>query len=537
MERSIWIASHEEEKFAQLIDAKYQLIYAVTHEEDRIEELLCQISHDSQIPLYVWSFTSGLLRMEGRQPEPNQSPQAKADPIELIEIIRQKQGEAIFLLKDFHTFIQGGEGFHVIRAMRDYFFSPDSWDKSIVISSPVLKLPPELEKHADVIEFDLPGDDQIGAFLDSIHHHLCEQRGEPKEELADRNRLIGALKGLTKTEIEAVIAKSIAVHNGLDYDTFVEEKRQILKKSGMLDYHNTQETLDDVGGLGNLKKWLRRMQASLAPGAEEFGVDPPRGVLLFGLPGTGKSLTAKATAKLLGLPLIQFDFSKVMGSLYGQSEANMRNAIKVIEAVAPAVVMIDEIEKVLSGSGSSNRTDGGTTDHLMGMLLNWMQEREKPIFFVGTANALDTLPDHLIRAGRFDAVFFVDLPTANEREEILRIHLKKRGRSADKIDLSEVVRATEGFSGAELEQVVKEAIRTAWVEYGGKQDVTADLLVSEARKVVPLSTIKRDDLERIRKLAKESRIKPASLVEEPEFDLTNGKLPHSRARVQVFKSM
>lgn len=511
---NVWVDSEQERKIQELLDAKYQLIYVITHEEDRLQEMLCEASHELSIPLYTWSFTSGMVRIEGNRPAPNASIECRQDPVGLIDAIRQKHGEAMFLLKDFHVFINGDRGFETIRALRDFFFSRESWEKSIIISSPVLRLPTELEKHAEVVEISLPGDKQIGDYLDDLHKTLATQRGEVAGELPEKERLIGALKGLTKTEIEAVSAKSITVHDRLDYDTFIEEKRQILKKQGTLDYYTTNETLDNVGGLGNLKKWLSRMQASFLPGAADFGVDPPRGVLLLGLPGTGKSLTAKATANVLGLPLIQFDLSKVMGSLYGQSEANMRNAIRIIEAVAPAVVMIDEIEKVLSGTESSGRTDGGTTDHLMGMMLNWMQEREKPIFFVGTANSLNNLPDHLIRAGRFDAVFFVDLPAPHERAEIIKIHLRKRGRNPEKFDIDEIVRATDGFSGAEIEQAVKEAIRTAWFETRGEKDVTTEMLVREASKIVPLSTSKADELQAIRQAARESRILPASEIEE-----------------------
>lgn len=537
---NVWVDVEQERQLQELLDAKYQMIYVVTHEEDRLQDMLCEASRELSIPLYVWSFTSGMVKMEGNRPAPNASVEARHDPVGLIEAIRQKHGEAMFLLKDFHVFINGDRGFETIRALRDFFFSRESWEKSIIISSPVLRLPTELEKHAEVVEIQLPGDQQIGDYLDDLHKTLATQRGEVAGELPEKERLIGALKGLTKTEIEAVAAKSITVHDRLDYDTFIEEKRQILKKSGMLDYYTTNETLDNVGGLGNLKKWLSRMQASLIPGASDFGVDPPRGVLLLGLPGTGKSLTAKATANVLGLPLIQFDLSKVMGSLYGQSEANMRNAIRIIEAVAPAVVMIDEIEKVLSGTESSGRTDGGTTDHLMGMMLNWMQERKKPIFFVGTANSLRNLPDHLIRAGRFDAVFFVDLPTPKERAEIISIHLRKRGRNPEMFDIDEIVRATDGFSGAEIEQVVKEAIRTAWFEGRGEYDVTTELLVKEAAKVVPLSTSKADELQAIRAAAQESRILPAGEVEENVISF-NGVKPIKAGRrravnTQLFNS-
>jgi SpoVK/Ycf46/Vps4 family AAA+-type ATPase len=265
--------------------------------------------------------------------------------------------------------------------------------------------------------------------------------------------------------------------------------------------------MEDIGGLENLKSWLMRRKKAFSREAREFGLRPPKGILMVGAPGTGKSLTAKATAKLFGMPLLKLDMSKVFGSLVGESEKNMAEALKIAESIAPCILFVDEIEKAFAGISSSGETDSGVTARVIGQLLTWMQERQKPVFVVATCNDPFKLPPEMTRAGRFDDIFHVDLPSRSEREEIFRIHLNKIGRDPGNFDISEFARLTEGYSGAEIEQIITEALYRAFDE---GLELDNQHIIEEIQGYMPLSKKRKDEIERIRKWA-EIYCKPASI--------------------------
>jgi SpoVK/Ycf46/Vps4 family AAA+-type ATPase len=328
-----------------------------------------------------------------------------------------------------------------------------------------------------------------------------------------RDELIKACQGLTKAEAENALARTIVSRgrlDGEDVNAILAEKEQIIRKSGILEFTATVETFDDVGGLANLKRWLKRRNEGFSQKAHEFGLPNPRGVLLVGFPGCGKSLCAKAVAAAWRKPLLKFDIGRVFGGLVGESEANMRKALTVAEGVAPAVLWIDELEKGLAGA-SGGGGDSGVSTRVFGSLLTWMEEKEKPVFVVATANDITRLPPERLRKGRLDQIFFVDLPGPRERAEILAIHLTRRQRDAGDFDLAAIVRATEEFSGAELAQIIEEALFEAFDT--PEKRLTTEQLIRAARQTVPLAQSRAREYGDIRAWAA-ANCMPAALPNE-----------------------
>ena len=323
--------------------------------------------------------------------------------------------------------------------------------------------------------------------------------------------------GLTVMEARLAFAKAIIQNRKLteeEIPMIIAEKEQIIKKSGLLEYFHPKEYLTSVGGLDNLKEWIHKRGQAYSDDARAFGLNIPRGVLLLGIPGCGKSLTAKAIANEWKFPLLRFDLGKVFGGIVGESERNIRYALDVAKTISPCVLWIDEIEKGLSGSQSSGRTDGGTSARVFGTFLTWMQEKKEPVFVVATANDISSLPPELLRKGRFDEIFFVDLPSAKERENIFNIHLSNKKRDAKKLGLNmaELVKKTEGFSGAEIEEVVNEALFNAYA--AGQSDLQQENLLECISATSPLSRTMAETIANLRKWA-EQRARMAS-KEKPE---------------------
>jgi SpoVK/Ycf46/Vps4 family AAA+-type ATPase len=299
--------------------------------------------------------------------------------------------------------------------------------------------------------------------------------------------LVDASVGLTRAEAENVFAKTLVVAGRLsagEADIVHQEKKQVVRKSGLLEYVDTPESLQSVGGLERMKAWLKRRKAALDPAARQWGLPNPRGVLLVGVQGCGKSMAAKATATELGHPLLRMDVGRLFSKMVGETELNMRRALALAEAVAPAVLWIDELEKALSGAGGSGSSDAGTTSRVFGTLLTWLQEKTTPVFVVATANDIEHLPPEVLRKGRFDEIFFVDLPNAEERRAILSIHLSRRRRDPAKFDLDVLAKASEGYSGAEIEQAIVEAL---YDTFGRAPDITTEAVAAALRRTVPLS--------------------------------------------------
>ncbi len=511
-----------------LIRARYPVVYVVSWEEARVEQHLLRIAQRRSKQMFAWSVTGGMRRLGGAAGPAPARARGLADPIEALDQIIESKEPAIYLLHDFHALIRPNVQCNIpnIRKLRETARALSDSYKTVVICSPHVELSPELEKDVTVYDFPLP----VPAEVDGLLRRICKDVGEHsglKIELDDAGReaLIRAAGGLTLQEAENVFAKTLVndgTLDGSDVSTVFAEKQQIVRKSGLLEYYEATAELNAVGGLDELKGWLQRRSAAFSQKAHDFGLPPPKGVLLVGVQGCGKSLCAKAVSREWNMPLLRFDVGRVFSSLVGSSESNVRRAIAVAESIAPAVLWVDEIDKAFAGSQGSAGTDGGTTARVMSTLLTWLSEKTKPVFVLATANDISHLPPELLRKGRLDEIFFVDLPTAAERREILRIHTAKRHRDPAGFDLDELTGASEGFSGAEIEQAIISALYDAF--YVGRELQTGDILKS-LRETVPLSRTMSERVAGIRAWA-EGRARFAS---RPDTQLT----PQPKRKLEV----
>jgi SpoVK/Ycf46/Vps4 family AAA+-type ATPase len=500
------LADSPQKELENLIRARYPIVYIVSWEEERVELALRAIARERNKKLLVWTITGGFGSGDGRR-DP-----ATRDPLAALEHVASSPDQAIFLLKDFHPFIGDAS---VTRRLRDLTPSLKKSYKNLIILSPTLKLPAELEKEITVVDYGLPTFEELGRTLDDIILSVKDQpdirwQMEPEK----REQVIKAAQGLTILEAENVFAKSLVAKRTFDVEVILSEKEQIIRKSGILEYYPATEAFANVGGLDLLKEWMDKRTTSFTDRARAFGLPEPKGILLIGVQGCGKSLSAKAIGSLWHLPLLRLDIGKVFAGLVGASEENMRKALRVAESVAPCILWLDELEKGLSGLQSSGSSDGGTTARVFSTFLTWLQEKTAPVFVVSTANQVEVLPPELLRKGRFDEIFFIDLPSLAEREEIFRIHLRKRRRRPEDFDVAALARATPGFSGAEIEQLVVEALYDA---FGAGTDLTTDLVLRAVRATVPLSMTMREKIAYLRDWAS-TRARPASSATPESFE-------------------
>ncbi len=484
-----------------LVRARYPLMYLVTPEEERIEKNLFNMSREQKKSLYIWSATKGLRYYEEMygikeviDPHPRFS-----DPLEVLEHIINSDESGLYVLRDFHFFL---EDFTVIRKLRDLISEVKSSLKNVFIVSPILKLPLELEKEVTIIDIPLPDTAEIFETLKEIVTGIKKENGNLVNlNQADAIALSKAAQGLTLFEAENVFSKSIIVDSVLDkrdVELIQKEKEQIVRKSGILEYYRTEYSVNDLGGFAPLKMWLaQRGKALFSDEAKKYGLPAPKGMLLLGIPGTGKSLTAKVVSGLWKIPLLRLDFGKIFSGLVGSSEENMRAALKMAEALSPVILWIDEIEKGLAGE-KGGKSDGGTAARVFGTFLTWMQEKESTVFVIATANSIENLPPELLRKGRFDEVFFIDLPNEKEREDILKIHIQKRNRNPLNYDLSLLIQKTKGFSGAEIEQGIVEALFHSFYE---QRELQMKDLVNSFEVVVPQSVTYHESMKTLREWA------------------------------------
>jgi ATP-dependent 26S proteasome regulatory subunit len=492
-----------EREIETLIRAKYPILTIVSWEERRVEEGIRRVCGTLNRSFHTWTVTQGMkptiIRHSG-----STKPSSLPAELEALASIHEAPDSAVFLLKDFHPFMKD---YRVIRLLRDLAQRLRGRSQTLILIGPTLTLPTDLEKDVTVVDFPLPDADSIGIILDKA---LTAMQGVPSIdtnlEPAKRESLIQSAQGLTSDEIESVFARSLVERKRLDLDVVLEEKKQIIRKSGLLEYYAPDANIKDVGGLEILKEWLARRTKSFSDAAREFGIPAPKGILLLGVQGCGKSLTAKAVAAQWNLPLLKLDVGRIFGSLVGQSEENIRRAIKVAESVAPCILWADELEKGFAGVSGGGVSDSGTTARVFATFLTWMSEKTAPVFLIATANDVSALPPEMLRKGRFDEIFFVDLPDHAEREEIFRIHLVKRKRDPKKFKAKALADATEGFSGAEIEQIVVGALYSAFDE--GRELHQKDL-IAEAKAVVPLSRMMSEEIAELREWASD-RTRPAS---------------------------
>ncbi|GIW22080.1 MAG: ATPase AAA [Candidatus Sericytochromatia bacterium] len=490
-----------------LIRARYPIIYIVSYEERRVENDILNISLRSDKKTYSWSSTQGLINVSQSKNYSILNESSK-DIYTCLDIISKSNEASIFILKDLHHYINDPL---INRKIKDLSISLKSTFKTIIILSPILKIPTELEKDIVVIDYKLSDFNDIAQLLDKLINSLQINKKNVEINLStsDKERLIQSCLGLTLSEVENVLAKIIVSKKRLDIqdiDLINEEKKQIIRKTGLLEFYSTSENISNVGGLNNLKIWLKKRSRAFTKEARNYGLPQPKGILLLGVSGSGKSLVAKSISSLWHLPLLRLDMGNLFSGLVGSSEENVRKSIKIAESVAPCLLWLDEIDKSFSGMSNSQISDGGTSARVLSSFLTWMQEKQSSVFIIATANDISNMPPELLRKGRFDEIFFLDLPTLNERKEIFNIHLLKRNRNPINFDIQYFAEISEGFSGAEIEQVIISAMYDSFEE---NREVSNNDIINSIKNCVPLSKTMKEAIENIRNWSK-TRAIPAS---------------------------
>jgi ATP-dependent 26S proteasome regulatory subunit len=470
----------------------YPGLAVISSEEARAEAEIASACTSLKRRLHAWSSTEGLVDVkEGRVttcPDP-------LDALQLLDgMFAADNPRHVVLLRDLQLHLEQTDPI-LVRRLKDTLRVAKTNGHTLILLGCRLKLPPELEHEIAHIDFNLPDPAQLRTVLDGIIKS-AKLKGVPD---AVRESAIQSALGLTTIEAENAYALSIVETKGIDQKVIAREKANMLKRNGLIEVVEATTSLADIGGLNHLKDWLVRRSGAFSESAKAYGLPAPKGLLIVGIPGTGKSLTAKATAGAFGLPLLRLDMGCVFGGIVGQSEANLRTVIQTSEAIAPCVLWIDEIEKGFSGSKSSGSTDGGTSSRVFGSFLSWMQEKEKPVFVVATANDVSKLPPEFLRKGRFDEMFFVDLPDDQERTQIWEIVIKRHGREAGDFDTQALARRCEQFTGAEIEAVFIDALHEAYAE--GREPSAKDI-VEAMTHTVPLAQLMDEQIATLRQWAK-----------------------------------
>jgi len=538
-----------ERNLSDLIRARFPIIQVVTFEEDRALKVVLNMAEKLSYKPYVWSATRGIVEDVDGDAGDGHGSNTFAEfgaAVDHCEKIAQNGRKALFIFLDPHPFIseKTSEVVHR-RRLREFAMNIRNrgYGVSCVIIAPGFNVAHEIEKEITLVDFPLPDREFVTRFV----QHFIDRVGKNSTVKIDRSpalvrALVDASIGLTKAEIENCLAKALVDDFAIqwdDIDFIFEEKKQIIRKAGILEYIDARDlSLDDIGGLEALKRWLRVRRLAFSPEAAEYGIHNPKGVLVTGIPGCGKSLSAKCVAASWRVPLIKLDMGKIFSMWVGSSEENIRNALKTCDAIAPCVVWIDEIEKGLAHNGR-NVGDSGTSMRVFGTLLTWMQEKTSPVFIFATANDIEALPSELLRKGRFDDIFFVDLPNEAERRAILNIHIRKHKHAPEAYDLVRLVELSgeahlgpeTALTGAEIEAWVGEAMLASFARRQETANAEEDLSMADfeaaLRRTVPLARLRADSLARMRKWAVEHAINasersPSSPQRGRQLDLERG---------------
>jgi SpoVK/Ycf46/Vps4 family AAA+-type ATPase len=481
-----------------LIQAQYPLIYLVTSEEQRAEQEIAKMAQHRGV--FIWTVTHGIVEYgQVRQTTQHNT----VSPESAIEwVIRQKE-HGIYIFKDLHAFIDAPV---TTRWLRDAIASFKGTEKIIILMSPVQQVPIELEKDIVVLDFAMPNMEE----LDQVLSQQLEYTRNRRVSSEVREKLLKAALGLTIDEAQKVYRKAYVKSGSLtqeEVEIVLSEKKQLIRRNGILEYIEEDETIEAVGGLDELKKWLRQRSDAFTQRARVYGLPQPKGMLILGVPGCGKSMIAKTTSRLWGLPILRLDMGRVYdGSMVGRSEANLRNALKTAESISPVILFIDELDKSFAGSGGSADSDGGTSSRIFGSFLTWMQEKTSSVFVMATANRVERLPGEFLRKGRFDEIFFVDLPTSLERQAIFKIHLNKRRSEISRFDTEQLAKVSDGFSGAEIEQAIIAAMYEAFAQ---DREFTQLDIIAAIKSTLPLSRTMTEQVSALRDWARQ-RARPAS---------------------------
>jgi len=480
-----------------LLRARYPLIYVPTREEERVEAAIAECAKSGSRAVYTWDF------VEGFQGNPNDIGTGRRNPLQALEFIEKLPTgtPSVVILRDFHRFL---DDVAISRKLRNLSRLLKSQPKNVVVISPQITIPDDLSEVITVLEFPLPTGAEIRAELSRLLTALGQTL-----DAKMLDEFVRSSQGLSIARIRRVIARAIATHGSLesaDVDLILEEKRQTIRQTQILDFYPATEQISDIGGLDNLKDWLLRRGGAFSDRARQYGLPYPRGLLLVGIQGTGKSLTAKAIAHHWHLPLLRLDVGRLFGGLVGESESRTRQMIQISEALAPCVLWIDEIDKAFAGA--DGRGDSGTASRVFGTFITWMAEKTSPVFVVATANNVQTLPPEMMRKGRFDEIFFVGLPSQDERRAIFEVHLGRlRPHNLESYDLDRLAYETPDFSGAEIEQVIIEAMH---IGFSQDRDFATEDILEAASQVVPLAQTAREQIEFLQDWARAGKARPAS---------------------------
>lgn len=489
-----------QDKLKYYMKAGYAGLNVVTHEEQRAERVISDAAKELGFGLFAWSVTNGLVRVED-----DGAIADTQEPMAMLEAVKALPKRTVIVLRDFHLFLEDKNPV-LMRKLKDTLMAGKTSNKPLVIVSCRACLPKELEKEITLIEFSLPDAEELRPVLQNIAESAGITLNGNTEEI------LRAAGGCTTTEAENAFALSVAQKNDIVPAIVYREKCQTVKKNGVLEVIESDIGAKDIGGLQCLVEWVKQRKGAFTKEARAYGLPMPKGFLTIGIPGCGKSLLAKATANVLGVPLLRLDAGRIYGSLVGESESNIRSVITVAEAVAPCVLFIDEMEKALAGSKSSGSTDGGTTSRVFGTILQWMNDKTKPVFVCATANDISGMPPELLRKGRWDEIWFVDLPNDEERDEIWKIHIAKNrmgnSRKPKNFDIGKLVEATIGWTGSEIEALFVESLFFAFDK--GKEPTT-DMMIDLSKRTVPLSKTMGTQIEQLRDWCKNR----ARLASEP----------------------
>lgn len=534
-------------KINYMLKSRFQILYIRTPEELRVIKFFQNLSKFRGIDLFQWDVDRGLLVSSTKEQVVSEDSEVNdgVAPAILAHIIdhatkhnsminkKKKPKEVVYLLLDYHMFLGGDPT--VDRKLKE--FTEIVSAITIVIIAPVLVCPPTLDKTITLIDFPVPSYSEIKSVLDEMSADVVKYCPQAVKEVSENEEeLIKAVSGLTIPEAENAFAMSIVSKQSFDIPTILDEKKQMIQKGGILQYYEPRFTFDDVGGLDTLKDWLDLRRLAFKQDATEFGLSMPKGILIFGIPGSGKSLVCEALASAYEMPLLRLDFGAVFSSHVGESEQNIRQVLQVSGSISPCILWIDEVEKGIGGVESSNATDGGVTSRVFGTMLTWMQDKTDPVFVVCTANNVLSLPPEFMRAGRFDEIFFIDLPNDEQREEVIEKLLGRKKRDAYQFDLDLIVSASENYTPVEIEKGINNALFVAYAN--GKREVVTSDIVNELKKFPPLYNSRHEEIQAMREwsLGKEGkggrailansrhRLNTSSQISSPEPQKDIGRL-------------
>ena len=521
------------ERLRILIDSSTPIIVMETVEEMRAVRLVRAASSGLNLAVFEWSVASGLVRsgneIGSNVLEPRFAPENHAaglhggseagasaiynsrEPAQALSNLEAISVEAVFILKDFHRHVEDPV---VVRHLRDVGQRFSTNRRTVIITAPAINIPPELASLVEFLELPLPDRQRLRQIIDETLARVAKNRTLKRNlDASGLDAMAANLRGLTEEEADRAISQAIVTRYGLFPDTVtdvLEAKKDLLRHSGMLEFVDAPENLSTVGGLENLKQWLTQRRGAWEDTARKFGLEPARGVIILGVQGCGKSLCARAIAGEWKLPLVKFDTAAVFDKYIGETERRIQRVFRVAEGLSPCVLWIDELEKVFAGSGpDSASVDAGVSSRILAAFLSWMQDRQAPVFVAATCNNVTALPPELIRKGRFDELFFVDLPNSAERQRIFAIQLSKRQRNPEEFDLGKASAAAEGFSGAEIDAAVQSALYAA---YASKQPLTTQSLLEALSRTVPLSVTCTEEIQSQRAWAKQRAVAASNAI-------------------------